>query len=169
MADEIPQSSSPSDDNTTLVWVPTIAAADGIPTVAEFNAGTKFTYSLTPDGWSPTQSQATVTDARYTLGQALERPGRKTKSLTIKYVVDDAGDDNVAADLFIEGTTGNIVARRGIDNGTAGVAAQLVSVWPVVAGEQIEDPAVENGVDTISQTLFVTGVVKTRVPLAAGA
>lgn len=167
MADETPQSSSASDDNTTLVWVPTIAASTGIPSLTEVNAGTKFTYSLTPDGWAPTQSQATIVDNRYTLGQALESPGRKTKALTVKYVVDEGADDNVAADLFLEGTAGFVVVRRGVDNGEAFAAAQKVTVWPVKCGEQIEDPAVENGVDTISQTLFVVGVVKTRVALAA--
>lgn len=167
MAIETPQASVASDDNTTLVWVPVIASETGIPTVAELNGGTKFTYSLTPDGWAPAQTQATITDGRYTLEQVLERPGRKTKSLVVKYVA-AGGDADVAADLFIEGTTGVVVVRRGVPNAQAFTATDPVTPWPVQCGEQIEDPAVENGVDTISQTLFVTGVVQTRVlPTAA--
>jgi hypothetical protein len=164
MVDEIPQGSVASDDNTLLLWVEDIADTSA-PTVAELAAGTPITYSLTPDGWNPTQTQATISDPRYTLGQALERPGRKTKGLTVKYVYGAA--DDVAADLLIEGTEGHVVVRRGIDNGTAIAAAQKVTVWPVECGEQIEDPAVENGVDTMSQTLFVRGVVKTRVAVAS--
>jgi len=168
MGKENPQASVASDDNTTLVFVPTVASPTGIPSVSELNAGTKFTYSLTPDGWSPTQSQATIADGRYTLGQALERPGKKTKSLTVKYVA--AGDESdVAAELFVEGTPGVVAIRRGVPNLEAFTADHKITPWPILCGEQIEDPAVENGVDTISQTLFVTGVVQTRVLPSSGA
>lgn len=166
MAEEIPEPSSPSDDNWRVVWVPTIADT-AAPTVAEIEAGTPITYSLTPDGWSPTQSQAMIADGRLTLGQALERPGRKTKSLSIKYVDGPDGAGVVAADLLVEGTEGHVVVRRGVPNGEAFAAAQKVSVWPVQAGEQVEDPPTENGVDTISQVLAVTGVVQSRVAVAA--
>jgi hypothetical protein len=164
VTDETPQPSVASDDNWLVLWVPTIADTDA-PTDAELLAGTKITYSLTPDGWNPSQSQATIADNRLTLGQALERPGRKTKSLTVKYV--SGSEDDVAADVLVEGTEGNIVVRRGVPNGTAVAAGQKVTIWPVKCGEQIENPPVENGVDTSSQTLFVTGVVKPRVAVVA--
>ena len=140
--------------------VPTIAGP--AITVSEFNAGTAITYSLTPDGWNPEQDQATVTDDRLTLAQTLQRPGKKTKGLTLKYVDATTG----AALVLTEGTSGFIVIRPLIPNATAVAAAQKVVVWPVLCGEQEDDGPVANGVFTKSQKLFVIGVV-TRQAVAA--
>ena len=152
--------STQTDDNYRIRFVPTIAGA--AITVAEWNDGDDITYSLTPDGWNPEQDQATVVDDRLTLAQALQRPGKKTKGLTVKYVDGATG----AASVLTEGLAGYIVVRPLVANETAAAAAQKVVVWPVICGEQMDDAPVTNGVFTKTQKLFVTGVV-TRQTIAA--
>ena len=150
-----------TEGNYRIVLVDAIAGA--AITAAEFDGGDDLTYSFTPDGWNPAQSQGTVTDERLTLAQILERPGKKTKSLTVKYVDTATGGATAA---LVEGTAGFIVIRPNVANATAGAAAQKVVVWPIVCGDQMADPPATNGVDTTSQTLFVTGAV-TRQTMAA--
>jgi len=166
MALEVAPPSVGTEENLLIKWIPTIADTSA-PTVAEWDAGTAITYSLTPSGWTPSGDQATVVDDRLTLAQAFERPGKKTKSLSVQYVY--GSDEDVAADTLVEGTEGYIGVRAGVANGDAAAAAQKVTIWPVRCGEQIEDPPVANGVFTMTQKLFVIGEVKVRVPLAAGA
>ena len=139
------------------------AIAGAAITAAEFDGGDDLTYAFTPDGWNPAQSQVAVSDERLTLEQVLERPGKKTKSLSVKYVDTATGG---ATAVLVEGTAGFIVIRPNVANATAGAAAQKVVVWPVICGEQMDDPPVANGVGTKSQTLFVTGAVN-RQTMAA--
>jgi len=138
--------------NFRVKWVDAIAGA--AITAAEFEGGDDLTYSLTPDGWQPAQDQATAVDDRLTLAQALERPGKKTKSLTLKYIHGSTADTTL-----VEGTAGYIVARPITPNATAGTAAQKVVVWPALCGEQVQDAPVSNGVFTKTSKIFVTGAV----------
>jgi len=86
---ETTPASTSTEGNYRIKFVTTIAGASA--TVAEFDDGDDITYSLTPDGWNPSQDQAVINDERMTLEQILERPGKKTKSLTVKYVDGAAG------------------------------------------------------------------------------
>jgi hypothetical protein len=147
-----------------IKFISTIASATLAPTAAEWDAGADITYSLTPDGWNPSQDQATVVDERLTLAQTQERAGKKTKSLEVKYV--DGAVAGSAAVTLTEGTAGFIGIRPMVANATAGAAAQKVVIWPVTCGEQRDDAPVANGVFTKSQKLFVTGQV-TRVAMLA--
>ncbi|MFN4000867.1 hypothetical protein [Microcella sp.] len=160
MAQELVPASTQTTDNYRIKFVPTIAGA--AITVAELEDGDDITYSLTPDGWNPEQDQTVVTDERLTLEQVLQRPGTKTKGLTVKYIDGAAG----AASVLTEGLAGFIVIRPLIANATDVAAAQKVVVWPILCGEQMDDAPVANGVFTKSQKLFVTGVV-TRQTVAA--
>jgi hypothetical protein len=160
MALETTPASTQTEDNYRIRFCPTIAGP--AITVAEWEDGEDITYSLTPDGWNPEQDQAVVVDDRLTLAQALQRPGKKTKGLTVKYIDGAAG----AATVLTEGTAGFIVIRPLVANETEVAAAQKVVVWPVICGEQMDDAPVANGVFTKSQKLFVTGVV-TRQTVAA--
>ena len=157
---ETTPASTSTEGNYRIKFVTTIAGASA--TVAEFDDGDDITYSLTPDGWNPSQDQAVINDERMTLEQILERPGKKTKSLTVKYVDGAAG----ATSVLIEGTAGFILVRPIVPNETAGAAAQKYIRWPVLCGEQMDDAPVTNGVFTKSQKLFVTGAV-TREALIA--
>jgi hypothetical protein len=164
MALETTPPSVGAEDNLRIKFVTTIADVTA-PTVTEWESGQDITYSLTPDGWQPTQDQAVTVDDRLTLAQALERPGKKTKSLTLRYVY--GGATEPAADELVEGTAGYFMVRPGIANETAGTAAQKVTIWPVLTGEQVEEAPPANGVFTISQKCFVTGAVVQRVALVA--
>lgn len=163
MALETTPASVATEDNYRIKWVDTIAGA--AITATEWDGGDDITYSLTPDGWQPSQDQATVVDDRLTLAQALERPGKKTKGLTVKYVDTASGG---ATSVLTEGTSGYIVIRPLVANETVGAADQEVVVWPVTCGEQMDDAPVANGVFTKTQKLFVTGAV-TRQTMVAGA
>lgn len=164
MAQEVTPASVGAEDNLRIKFVAAIANV-ATPTVAEWEGGDDVTYSLTPDGWQPTQDQAVTVDDRLTLAQALERPGKKTKSLTLRYVY--GGATEPAADALVEGTAGYFIVRPAVANETAAAAGQKVTIWPVLTGEQVEEAPAANGVFTISQKCFVTGAVTPRVALVA--
>lgn len=159
MALENTPASVATEDNYRIKWVDAIAGA--AITAAEWDGGDDLTYSLTGDGLTTAQDQVTVTDERLTLAQTLERPGKKTKSLNLKYV-----KGSTASTTLTEGTAGFFVIRPAVANETAGAASQVVIVWPSLCGEQMEDAPVANGVFTQSQKIFVTGVVE-RQTMAA--
>lgn len=161
---ELTPPSISAEGNLRIKFVDTVADIDA-PTVAEWDGGVDITYSLTPDGWAPTQDQGTVVDDRLSLAQALERPGKKTKSLVLRYVY--GTDEDIAAEELEEGTAGYFLVRVG-PNEDAGAAGQKVTVWPILAGEQMEQPPAANGVFTMQQKAFVTGRVAQRVALTTG-
>jgi hypothetical protein len=123
------------------------------------------TYSFTPDGFDYQVTQAVVADGRLTLEQNLEQPGKKSETLNVKYVT--SADLGSATDTLVEGTEGYLVVRRGVPNATAWTAAQKVDVITFKAGAQRPDAPVENGVDTTSQTLYITAVTQKNVALVA--
>lgn len=123
------------------------------------------TYSLTPSGFNRTTTQAVISDPRLTLNQDLSRPGIVTETLEVQYVYGDTND--VAKEALAEGTTGFVVARYAVPNATAWTVAQEVDSIPVVAGVQRKDAPTANGVWTITQTLYVTGVVQRGAALIA--
>jgi hypothetical protein len=123
------------------------------------------TYSFTPDGFDYQITQAVVADGRLTLTQNLEQPGKKSETLNVKYVTSTTADS--ASLTLIEGTEGFLVVRRGVPNATAWTAAQKADIITFKAGAQRPDAPVENGVDTTSQTLYITGVTVKGATLAA--
>lgn len=160
--DSVAQSSQ-SDGRWKVAYVPS-----GNPlSVAIVKGATSknLTYSFTPDGfnWSITQSE--VEDKRLTLVQDLTRPGKKKETLETKYVA--SADADSAAVVLAEGTVGFFVVRRGIDNATDWAVGQKVDVITFTAGAQRPDAPVENGVDTISQTQYITNVTQRQVTLVA--
>jgi hypothetical protein len=161
--------SVPTDGTTRFDYVPAIASP-GAPTVAELTAGTVKSLDayITGDGWNATGDQATVTDNRIATKQTFEQPGRKTRSLSITYVHNQASPTNdVAAVTLAEGVTGYVVARFAVPRGTAYAAGQRVQVWPITAGEAMENYNGENSVHTMTQKLFVTNEVKMRALVVA--
>jgi len=150
-AEAVPQSVN-SDDNLRLTFS---ALADNALSAAILNAGDDLTYSLV--SFDLAEAQATVNDPRVTLKQILKRPGKTDYTLVVKYVFGDAGD--VAAVTLAEGVEGHITARYSVPNSTAWAAAQIADVITFVAGSQRKDAPVENGVQTITQELFITAVV----------
>lgn len=153
MALETVPASSQSDGRWRITYVPSGANA---LSVAILNGATSkaVTYSLTADGFNYSLSQATVEDKRLTLVQDLSRPGKVSETLEIKYVASTSVDS--AAVLFVAGLEGQLNVRRGVDNATTAVVAQKADVITFIAGAQRPDAPTENGLDTISQTLFIT-------------
>ena len=147
--------SSQSDGRWKINTTPTGSNA---LSAAILNGGTSkpMTYSFTPDGFNYNVTQATVTDARLTLATDLTRPGKKSETLELKYV--DSSDAASAAVLLTEGSTGQFTIRRGIDNATIWTVAQKADVITYVLGAQRPDAPTENGIDTISQTAYITAV-----------
>lgn len=153
MAQDFVPASSASDGRWKITYIPTSSDALSVVDLTATDA-VDVTYSFTPDGFARAVSQATVNDPRLTLTQDLSRPGKKTETLETKYVESkDEGSVNV---LLTEGTTGKFVVRRGYDNDVEYAAGQTVDVITFIAGAQRPDAPAENGIDTISQTQFIT-------------
>jgi hypothetical protein len=155
--------SSTQSDGKWRIW--NVASGVNALSVAIINAGSSLTYSFTPDGFNYTINQETVNDPRLTLVQNLSRPGKKTETLEVKYVRSTtAGSADV---ILTEGTEGQLVIRRGVDNATVATVAQKADVITYIAGAKRPDAPTENGIDTISQTLFITDVTVYQGTLVA--
>lgn len=160
--DPIPASSQ-SDGKWKIAYVP---SGNPLSVAIIKGASSKnLTYSFTPDGFNWATTQAEVADPRLTLVQDLSRPGKKKETLETKYV--DSSDANAAATILTEGTSGFFVVRRGTDNATDWTVGDKVDVITFTAGAQRPDAPVENGVDTISQTQYITSVTQRKVTLVA--
>jgi hypothetical protein len=145
--------STQSDGRWKIWYVPT---AGNALSAAILNGATAkpVTYGLTADGFNHTVTQATVEDKRLTLVTDLSRPGRVTETLEITYVRSSTADS--ADVLFVAGLEGKLAVRRGIDNATTATVGDKVDVITFVAGVKRPNPPTENGVDTVSQTLYIT-------------
>lgn len=156
--------SSQSDGRWKIAYVP---SGSNALSVAILNGVTSkaLTYSFTPDGFNLSKTQATVNDPRLTLIQILSRPGKVTETLELKYVA--SADADSADALLTAGLEGQFTIRRGIDNATAWTIGQKVQVVTFALGVKRYDPPTENGVDTISQTAFITKVTNDAGVLVA--
>lgn len=162
MAAEDVVASTASDGRWRIAFV---ALADDPTSVADLDAGSPLTYSFTADGFNPTTTQAKAEDKRLTLITDLSRPGRVTEDLETTYVRSDDADSAHA--VLVAGVEGYLVVRRGIDNATAWTVGQKVDIYKIQAGVQRPNAPVENGVDTLSSTLFITAPTRYGVTLVA--
>jgi len=160
-AETVPASTA-SDGRWRIAFV---ATADDPTSVADLDASDLITYSLTSDGFNPTTTQAKAEDKRLTLPQDLSRPGRVTEDLEVTYVRSTAATS--AHTLLAQNTEGFLVVRRGTDNATAWTIGDKVDIYSVQCGVQRPNAPTENGVDTLSSTLFVTAPTRYGVPLVA--
>lgn len=160
--------SSPVDGNVRVAFVPALADP-AAPTVAELTAVGAFDVScyLTGDGWADGGDQATIADDRLCDRESYTRPGRKSNTLTIRYVhnPDDLTNDRARVQLP-EGTRGYFVRRNGPAYEQALAAGDLVEVWPVQLGVQRVMAAEANSVFRVEQPTFITGPVERFVELA---
>lgn len=153
MALETVPASVQSDGKWRITYTP---LASNALSVAILNGATAkpLTYSFTPDGFNWTTTQATVEDKRLTLTQDLSRPGKTTETLEVKYVSSATVDS--AAVLLVAGVEGQLTVRRAVGNEVTHTVAQKADVITFIAGAQRPDAPTENGLDTISQTLYIT-------------
>lgn len=156
--------SSQSDGRWKIAFVP---KASNPLSVAVLKGATarNLTYSFTPDGFQLSRSQATVNDPRLTLIQILSRPGKVTETLELKYVA--SSDADSADAVLTDGLEGYFVIRRGTDNATDWTIAQKVDVITFVLGVRRPDAPVENGVDTVSRTAYISAVTQSQAALVA--
>lgn len=161
--DSVAQSSQ-SDGRWKIAFVPN---ASNPLSVAVLKGATarNLTYSFTPDGFQLSRSQATVNDPRLTLIQILSRPGKVTETLELKYVA--SSDADSADQVLTDGLEGYFVIRRGTDNATDWTIAQKVDVITFVLGVRRPDAPVENGVDTVSRTAYISAVTQSQAALIA--
>lgn len=164
MALEATPLSVASDGNLRVAFVP--SGSNG-KSVAILNAATTkpLTYSLTPTGLNRTITENSVEDARLTLKTVLSRPGTSTQTLELQYVFGDAAD--VAKTALVEGTAGFIVIRYALPNATDYAVGQKIDLIPVLAGKQRKDAPTANGVFSITQSFYVTGVPEDDAILVA--
>lgn len=158
-----------SDGTLTLLYVATLANAAS-PKLTEINAvsSQELHGYITGDGWQPTGDQAVTADTRIASTQDFERPGRKTKSLTVVYVHNPADPTNNEAYITLaEGVTGFILARYGVLRTQAWAIGDLTDVWPIEAGEPMKNWNGANSVHTATQKLFVTNEVQNDVAVVA--
>lgn len=148
-----------SDGNGLVLFVPTIANP-AAPTAIELTAGTvkALTYSIEAGGYTHTVTVNKVKVNRLTLAQELQYDGVVTDDLSIKYVYSNTAGDIVRLALPV-GTTGFIVERWGVPNGTVVAASQLVDVIPIKASIPTKDAPTANSELTRTQALNVTGIV----------
>ena len=156
--------SSQSDGRWKIAFIP---KASNPLSVAALKGATarNLTYSFTPDGFQLSRSQATVNDPRLTLIQILSRPGKVTETLELKYVA--SSDADSADAVLTDGLEGYFVIRRGTDNATDWTIAQKVDVITFVLGVRRPDAPVENGVDTVSRTAYISAVTQSQAALIA--
>lgn len=157
MALENTPASSQSDGRWRITNVP---VGSNAKSVAILNGGTAkpITYGLTADGWDRQISQATVEDKRLTLIQDLSRPGKVTETVNVKAVVssDVASADQILKDLAASGVESQFVQRQGVANGDTHAVGQVVDILTGIVGVRRPDAPVENGVDTVQYTIYLT-------------
>lgn len=158
---------APASQASTGNWLITYTPSGTGLSVAVLTGGTakSLTYSFTPDGFNRNITEASIEDARLTMAQKLSRPGTTTEVIEVKYVESQtAGSANV---VLVAGTTGILTLRRGVANATIPTVGQKADVITFVAGVQRPDAPTDNGLDTISQTLYITAATVSQGTLVA--
>lgn len=164
MALETAPASQGSTGNWLITYVP--AAANALSVAILVGATAKqLTYSFTPDGFNRAISQESVPDARLTMAQTFSRPGTSTETIEVKYV--ESSDAGSASVILVPGTTGKLNLRRGVGNEITPTVGQKADVVTFIAGVQRPDAPTANGLDTISQTLFITAATVSGGTLVA--
>lgn len=123
------------DGMTRVAFVPTIANL-AAPTVAELNAGTLLTATLTAaglEGFEAAPGEVDNTALSSTFDTRL--PGVSSFSGTRLILKKQTGTDTVFTLLTAFATAGNIVIRRNLAQATAWAAAQPMQVYPITTGQ----------------------------------
>lgn len=164
--------------NESVIFVPDLADPTA-PTVTELTGATAINLSCALRGFEPTAAQASVQDIRLCSREVYESPGRVTPTINdITYVYDpqaagQADATNAHYDTLVQGITGYLVDRRGLDARTVDILAdQIVDVYPVTLGQQRRvpvDPSAEGGKFEVIQKPFVTGPPAWDATVVAGA
>lgn len=153
-----------------LVFIPGGVADVEAITLPEVESGDNVSCYVTGNGWQPSGDQAVIQDPRLCSSQDFERPGRKTKSLTIQYTYNlGTPSDDEARLALVEGTEGVFVnvLQKPEDEDDIEVG-DWYEAWPGTLGEQMPMPPETNAIDRITQRVFVTGTVAKFHQIVAG-
>lgn len=122
------------DGNTRVAYVASISSQNA-PTTTELNAGILLQSVMTPDGLMGFEpSTADVDNSALNSTFDTKTIGRDSFSGT-KLIFKKQASGDTAYTTLTRGTTGYVVVRRDIDNGTAWASSQAVEVYPVVFGQ----------------------------------
>lgn len=123
------------DGQTRVYYVPTIAN-NAAPTVAELNAGTSLTSTLTAtgvEGFTAAPGEVDNTALASTFDTKV--PGVSSYSGTGLVLKKQASGDTVFTLLTAFNTAGYIVIRRNVAQATAWTIAQVAQVYPITTGD----------------------------------
>lgn len=152
---ELIEESVGSDDTLRVTFVPGTVMPKTLTAVTA-TTSKSITYSLTPSGLARAITENKITDERLSLGQVLSRPGTTEEGIDLQYVF--GGESEVARVALKKGTKGFLVLRYATDNDDDWAVGDVVDIIPVTCGRQRKDPPTKNGVWTITQSCYVTGV-----------
>lgn len=141
---------------TQVWWVVTIANK-AAPTAAEITAGTALAGFIAKDGVAVNFSTNKVDSATIAENFNSQLAGSTGADVELTMFRDNTAD--TAWNLWVHGTNGFIVIRRGVLSTTAATAAQKVEVYPA----QMLTPVPDNSAQD-AQVRFVGGVAVTSEP-----
>lgn len=149
------------EENTEVYYIPTIAAGDLEPTVAEIAAGTRLTQYITKDGINPGSSNNRVASGTIDTAFDAEEPGSWGAQLSLTAERDDTDDDFY--DLFVRGLRGYILISD-----TDSVAATAKGrVYPIAAMSPEFPASAANTKKTVTVPFTVTAPPNLRAVIAA--
>lgn len=160
-----------SDGTRRTVWLAGGAADPENVEAGELALGLDLSFYLVhgADGFNTARAQAQISDNRQGSSQDFQKPGRKSPTLSIRYVFNDTvPTENEAKVELVEGAIGAFVHLFQVpevyDPATDGdYTGFSYEYWPVQLGEQAPLPEEANALDRINQTVSVTGKVVTGV------
>ena len=159
--------STPVDGNVLTLWVPAIANTLA-PKLTELSASGVVDLSCyLVTNLALGGDQASVPDPRACSLQDFEQPGKVTRTASAEYINNPTRPTANKAQLtLVPGTSGFLVIRRGKAFDATLAVGDLVDVWPVTTGLQI-DSADSGQVLKTTQKQFVIGPVRQSVALVA--
>ena len=143
-----------ANDGFTLVYWTGSIASKAAPTAAEITAGTRISPFLTKDGLDIPLQQNTVDNADIEDTFDTKAVGTFGGDITLTCKRNNTAD--TAWNLFVYGTTGFLVVRRGIAVATAIAAAQKVEVYPAQMHEPVPVPTATNELAKFKVMLAIT-------------
>lgn len=152
-----------------VLWLDTIAAEDGIPSVAEMAAGIPLSGGLFGHGGyalAPTRNRVTIT--RYASEQELSKSGTVAFDLTLLYVYDRETPTVTETKLGTPGVDGFLVHALGYPRGHVFAAGDKINdVVPIRTAASDDVPQTGNTEAHKTTKPDITGRVLQEVAVAA--
>lgn len=151
------------DGKTRVYWVPSISNI-AAPTTAELNAGTSLAAFLKKDGLNISFTQNMVDNAD--LEDTFDAQGVGTYGGTMELTLFRDDTTETAWNLFVYGTSGYIVVRRGVAFGTAWTASQKAEVYPAQMHQPTPNPTTANEQVTFKAMVAITDTPNLKATVA---